>query len=263
MSCETWAPESEKVTTVRGCLHHLERDVLVLVRDRLKEEEVEVLLEREVDHRLDRIAGRARARSRPPSGAARPPCPTRRASRSRPGRASVPSALRLSRSRGGLDQLLAQLGVAQLASAARRAGARGCSFHTGSRSNGSWVLNESTARERPAVHLGEHAPARARRSRRAARRTCCHMSGASLRRLKTPNVIGRPVSTARSRSRVWYSRTPGSLDLAVHALAGELEDAGVQLAHRADQPPHLAPRRPCGSRPAGRRASRGSASARS
>jgi hypothetical protein len=34
----------------------------------------------------------------------------------------------------------------------------------------------------------------------------------------------------------------GMIDLAVHALAGQLEDARVQLAHHPDQAPHLVPR---------------------
>ena len=45
-------------------LHHLEHVVLVFVRDRLAEEHLEVVLERDVDHRLDRMHAALRARHR-------------------------------------------------------------------------------------------------------------------------------------------------------------------------------------------------------
>ena len=55
MICETWAPESEKVTTVRGCLIISSAWSMVLVDEGLHEEAPEVALERQVDHRLDGI----------------------------------------------------------------------------------------------------------------------------------------------------------------------------------------------------------------
>src|SRR4029450_8469711 len=63
-----------------------------------------------------------------------------------------------------------------------------------------------------------------------------HASGTP-RRLNTPNVTGRPVSTARSRSRTWYSLRPGA------PPPRALEDPGVQFARGAAEPPHFVPAR--------------------
>ena len=75
------------------------------------------------------------------------------------------------------------------------------SFQAGSRSNGSWVRNDSSALSERLWHWANiRPPIEAVSSRRA--RYFRHVSG-EVRRLNTPNVIGRPLSTARSRSRVW------------------------------------------------------------
>ena len=142
--------------------HDLERDVLVLVGDGLQEEEVEVLLEREVDHGLGRMLACARARPPPPSGAAPPPCRTRRASRSRPAAPRCRAALRPSRSPEASIELAAQLGIAQLAASARRSAARGCSFHTRQPVERHLGLEREQRAERAAVRLREHASARGR-----------------------------------------------------------------------------------------------------
>ena len=188
MSCETWAPESEKVTTVRGCLHQLERVVLVLVGDRLEEEEVEVLLEREVDHRLDRMLRRARARPRPPSGAGPPRCRRRRSSRSRRPRLGAERRWRPSRSPRGLDQPAAQLGIAQpLLLLGERQRAQLLPHRQAvERQLG---LEREQRGERRGCAPGRTCARPRRRSRRAGRGTCARRR-ARRARLKRPKVIG-------------------------------------------------------------------------
>jgi len=57
-----------------------------------------------------------------------------------------------------------------------------------------------------------------------------------------------------AQAQVVVAEGGGVRQLASDRLAGQLEDAGVQLAHRADQPPHLVPcRQPARHRPPVRR----------
>ena len=55
MICETWAPESEKVTTARGCRIISSATSWSSLAIGVQEEDAEVRLEAEVDHGLGRV----------------------------------------------------------------------------------------------------------------------------------------------------------------------------------------------------------------
>ena len=110
------------------------------------------------------------------------------------------------------------------------------------------------------MHLGEHAPAGGGRLVQKREILPPHVGHAApaehAERDRAPGLdreIAQPrVVLAKPR----IVRRP------VDALAGDLEQAGVQIAHHADQPAHFVPRRQAAGDRLTVRASRGPASAR-
>ena len=134
---------------------------------------------------------------------------------------------------------------------ARRAGsrrARACSSsgwartscHSGRASKGSRVLNDSSTMNSAAVGLAEHAAARGRRRGRSARAGLASRGRPGVAD-STPNVKGTPVSTARSRRRPKNSAALLGVAGPGRRLLGDLEHAGAEVAHDADQRGDLVP----------------------
>jgi hypothetical protein len=216
MSCETWAPESEKVTTVRGCLMSSSAWSWFSLAMGWRKREVEVPSRGPRRSWPPRDPPALAWRSPPPSGAAPPPVHDEDPFVDGPAVASCRSALLVALARGPRSGGGAARDRAGAASA-RRAGSARSSFHTAAVEREAAVLNESMAESQRLWHLGEHAAAPRRRRRRAARvrPPRCRARPCGVNR---PKVIGRPVSTARSRSRRgsrarpgWPARGPRSL----------------------------------------------------
>ncbi len=138
----------------------------------------------------------------------------------------------------GLDQPAAQLGVAQLPPLlVERQGAQ--LLPHGETVEGELGLEREQGAQPAAVDLGEHAPAQGRRLVEqgqvlapdvGAVAPAEHAEGDGPPRLH--GQVAQP--------EVILAQT-GIAGGAVHALAGQLEDARVQLAHDADEAPHLVP----------------------
>src|SRR5882724_551581 len=219
-------------------LDQLQRDVLVLVGDGLEEEHVHVRLEPEVDHGLDGIdaalLGDLRHRAMRPVHALHHMDPL------------VDGGPRL-----GADglavftffrrrhQLLPELGIPQaLLLLLQRERAKLAPHRQPV--EGELGLEREHRGQGAAVHLGRHAPALGR-------------GVLEQLHVRAPGVRGVPTAEepegdgtacldgqlAQAAVIVGDTRIAG---VAVHALAGELEDAGVHVAHHADQPPDLVPR---------------------
>jgi hypothetical protein len=114
------------------------------------------------------------------------------------GRASVPRVRLSSRAPEASTSFFRNAGSLIIRRCSGRGSAR-ISFHTGNRSNGIWVLNESSAESERLWTWANIRPPAAAVSSRSAR--YFRQTSGTLRRLNTPKVMGRPVSTARSRSR--------------------------------------------------------------
>ncbi len=228
--------------------HHLEHGVLIFVGDRVDEETLEVPLEREVDHRLGRIdtalardLGHRTVRARDVVVEEDPLV----GERPRFG----PEGPALGRFVGALDQTTPRLGVAQALSLL---GQRQRAERLPRRE----VVERQLALERQhdvepaAVHLGEHPPARGRGLVEQLHVTAPHrgrLQAAEHAPRDGPPGLDREVAQAH----VIVAEAGEIAELAADGLAGQLEDPGVHLAHHADEPPDLAPRRqPAGDRPA-------------
>ena len=152
-------------------LDQLERVVLVLVGDRLEEEPLEILLEGQVDHRLDRIdsalARNLGHRAVRALGGIHDEGPLVR------GRARLGAdrAALVALACGG-DQTAAHLGVRGAGASAGRAASARISRHTGQAIERQAGLEREHDRERAAVDLGEHPAAAAPPSPRAGRGRC-------------------------------------------------------------------------------------------
>ena len=230
--------------------HDLERDVLVLVGHGLEEEEVQVLLERQLDHRLRRMLA-ALARDlghravRPLDGVEHEQPVV--VGRLRLGAQRTP-AIALARD---LDELLARRGIAQ---AVPLLGERKLAEllphrqpverHLG--------LERQQRAEGSAVGLGEHAATGGRGLVEQVHVLLPHARDAApaedAERHRPSSLDGE---VAQADVVVAQRRVIGD---PVHVLTGQLEDAGIQLTHGADEPPHLVPgRRATGHGPAIRR----------
>ena len=163
MIWDTCAPESENVTTERGWRIISSTWSRFSLASGCTKNSRRSRSSGEVDHRLDRVAARARGRSRPPTR-----CGPGRVLHQedpvvvRPARLGADAARR-TRPRWPPSTSRRRTSGSRSAARCSSSGRRRSSRHSGSRSNGSRVSNDSSTRQRPAVHLGEHAPAGARR----------------------------------------------------------------------------------------------------
>ena len=229
-------------------LHHRQHVVLHLVGDRVHEEPIEVLLQRQVDQRGGRIDP-ALARD-----------VGHRAVRAlhgvvdedplvREGARLGAERLLLGRVVGAGHQAAADFGIAKLPLllVERQRAERLPRRQVIERQLG---LEREQHVEAAAVHLGEHAPAGRRRlvqQGHVARPHVTRVQPAEGAERDGPARLHREVAQAH----VIVAEGGGVRLLAADGLAGQLEDTGVELAHHADQPAHLVPRgQAAGHRPA-------------
>ncbi len=220
--------------------HQLQRDVLILVGDRLEEEGVEVALEGDVDHGLYRIA--AALACHLGHRAVRTVDVVHYEEPVEHGRARLgPEGLAVELRPRRLDQLGAQALVAQ---ARTLLGQRQLADLAPHRQlvERRLRLERENRRQRAAVHLGEHATAGRRRLVDQA-----HVLAPDPGRVLAPEQTegNRPACLDRELTQAAMIIAPRLLAAAgaVDAFTGDLEDSGVEVAHHADESTHLVPAR--------------------